>query len=154
MKRFLRWLWSLDTLARFAAIFTIVGFPILIFQIYEVRRIASDQNNIALNAAFINATNSGIIHAMEKKKAILDTHHGRYNSTDLDNYLGQFETINQAYRSGLLSEADLCTSFSYYIDLTMKNDEVKKYLADNSDYFSGLVELSNVTIKSKDENCR
>lgn len=138
----------------------IIGFPLLVistglglYQLREVRRIASSQNNIALNSEFLNGANSAVINAIENKRPILKEHGGRFNSTELDNYLGDFETINLAFREGLLSEGELCTSFSYYVGITMKNGEIKKYLTENFDYFGGLTDLYKIINESKNSDC-
>lgn len=154
--------WHCDTekLERVSYFVTIVGFPLLVistfvvlYQIIEVRRIASSQNNIALNAAFFNETNNGIINAIENKRPILKEHKGKYTATQLDNYLGYFETIDQAYSEELLTEAELCTSFSYYVIATSKNKEVREYMEKNPSFFGGFPDLTSTIAKSKNSDC-
>jgi hypothetical protein len=70
----------------------------------------------------------------------------------LDNYLGDFETINQVYQDRLLTEDQLCVSFSYYVTITAKNAEIQKY-AENYDFFGGLQDLTSAVTKSTDKNC-
>jgi len=47
----------------------------------------------------------------------------------------------------------MCRSFSYYVTATLKNEEVKKYMADNPSYFDGIKDLKTAVEKSKKKNC-
>ncbi len=151
-----------ETLERIAYIVAIVGFPLLLlstigvfYQLTEIKRIASSQNNIALSTMFLRDANAGIINAIKKKGGeILIEHGGQYTTTQLDNYLGDFETIDQVYREGLLTEDELCTSFSYYVTATTKNEKVQKYLIENPEFFSGLKHLEAMVKNSTNKNCR
>jgi hypothetical protein len=147
-----------------AYIVTIIGFTVLVlsiflvfYQIGELRQVVSSQNNIALSTMFFNDVNTGIIDALETGGPILTVHKGKYTKAQLDNYLGDFETIDSAYSEGLLSEDEFCVSFSYYVTLTSQNDEVKAYLTSSrkqdSGFFGGLSHLVNVVAKSKKLNC-
>jgi hypothetical protein len=62
--------------------------------------------------------------------------------------------VDQVYGEGLLSESELCASFSDTIQRTERNPEVKDYLKENSKYFSGLPHLFATVDNSKNENCR
>jgi hypothetical protein len=93
------------------------------------------------------------MNAIDQKTQILKEHGGEFNNTQLDNYLGDFETIDQVYGEGLLTEDQLCMSFSYYVTATAKNEEVQKYMADNPGFFSGLKKLRVVVTNSKNKNC-
>jgi hypothetical protein len=119
--------------------------------------VVSSQNNIALSTLFFNDVNTGIIDALETGGPILSIHEGKYTNAQLDNYLGDFETIDSAHSEGLLSEDEFCVSFSYYVTLTSQNPEVKAYLASNREqdtgFFGGLSDLVNVVAKSKNVNC-
>jgi hypothetical protein len=99
---------------------------------------------------FLRDANTGIINAIEKRNGKILTEH---TTTQLDNYLGDFETIDQAYREGLLTPDELCTSFSYYVTATSKNEEVQKYMAENSEFFGGLKDLEAVVKHSTNKNC-
>ena len=153
-----------EKLERWAYIVTIVGFPFLVlsmvsvfYQIGELRQVVSSQNNIALSAEFFNDVNTGIIDAVENNKPILVEHKGRYTVAQLDNYLGNFETIDSAYREGLLSEDELCVSFSYYISVTSQNPEIQAYLKtsrkQDSGFFRGFSDLLGIVAKSENANC-
>ena len=161
-----RW-WHIKTgmLERLAFIVAIVGFPLLLlstgavlYQFIEVRHIASSQNHIQLSILFFRDANTAIIDAIEVnaidgKSKILKKHGGVFSNTRLDSYLGNFDTVDQAYKEGLLTEDELCRSFSYYVTATVKNEEVKQYMAENPDYFDGIKDLKAVVDKSKKKSC-
>lgn len=157
---------SKEVLEKCAAIITILGFPILIVstlfaykQISELRIVVSSQNNIALNTLVFSSDNVGIINAIQNSKPILTEHGGKFTDAQLDNYLGVFDTIQNAYEEHLLTENELCVSFSYYIIETPKNIEIKKYISEqrssNQDFFISLTrDLQDAVVKSKNPNCR
>lgn len=159
------WHFKTDTLERLAFIVAIVGFPLLLlstcavlYQFIEVRHIASSQNHIQLSILFFRDANTAIIDAIELnaidgKRKILREHGGEFSNTRLDNYLGNFDTVDQVYKEGLLTEDEVCRSFSYYVTATIKNEEVKQYIADNPDYFDGIRDLKSLVDKSKNKNC-
>ncbi len=152
-----------EKMDKLTALVTIVGFPVIVasmifgfYQLSDLRKVASSQNNIALTAEFFNLTNTGIIDAIENNRPILIEHKGKYTDAELDNYLGDFETIDGAYGESLLTEDELCTSFSYYIAATQSNQEVKAYIAGlpkGHGFFTGLAELNAIVAKSQDADC-
>jgi hypothetical protein len=160
-----RWHIKREALERIAFIVAIVGFPLLListcavlYQFIEVRHIASSQNTILLSQLFFRDANTAIIDAIEVnaidgKKQILREHGGQFSDTRLDNYLGDFDIIDQVYKQGLLAEDEMCRAFSYYVTVTLKNDEVKAYMTANPTYFGGIKELKVAVEKSKMKNC-
>jgi hypothetical protein len=152
-------------LEKAAAVVTIIGFPLLIVSLFfayildgrisdqltELKNVAASQNNIALNTMiFNNPTNVGIISDIENNKPILQKHGGQYTSTQLDNYLGDFDTVEFAYNEGLLNQDQLCDSFSNYLDEIASSTEVQEYLSANESYFSGVPALTKLVNSSKD----
>jgi hypothetical protein len=126
----------------------------LVFQqIGELKQIASSQNNIALNGEFFKSSNTGIISAIENNQPILTENGGKYTDAQLDNYLGDFDTIDQVYSEGLLTQDQLCSSFSYYVASTSENKEVQKYMIANPDFNSQFTDLVNIVASSTDPNC-
>ena len=156
---------------KWAAIVTIIGFPILIgslifafkldgkisTQLTELKQIATSQNNIALNTMIFNdPDNIGIISDMENNHPILVAHGGRYTSTQLDKYLGDFDTVDFAYQEGLLSQDQLCDSFSSYLEEIASSTEAQAYMsADPADYGGqfGLRGLTQIVEHSKSSFC-
>ena len=130
----------------------------VLYQFIEVRHIASSQNNILLSNLFFRNANTEIIDAIEVnaidgKTQVLKEHGGEFSKTRLDNYLGDFDTIDQVYKEGLLTEVEMCRSFSYYVRATLKNDEINNYMAANPDYFDGIKELAAAVANSKLKTC-
>ena len=140
------------------AAFTAVLIILTVFLITDARDQISSQNNIALNRQFFTQGNIEIINAIERSQPILLEHGGRFTSTSLDNYLGTFEVVQSSYEKGLLKEEDLCSSFSYYLELTGGNQEIKEYIMDqqktNAGFFSGFLDLVDLVLRSEDQNCR
>lgn len=116
------------TLEKWAALVTIIGFPLLLVSLYyaahqdgviitsvdKLRAIARSQNNIALSQMFFGDPRD------EK----------------------------------LLSEEELCGSFSVYAQEAEGNPEIKDYLKKNPQYFSGLPKLFDVVDHSQNQYCR
>jgi hypothetical protein len=150
-----------DRATRLVIWLTIVGVVVavtnvvlVIVQIRETDRAVHTQNSIALNGQFFHdPINLQIIDAIENQKPILAEHHGRTTPTELDNYLGDLDTIYDAYTDKQISEEELCGSFSTVVTETFRNVEIQKYLRDNTDYFGGAVELADVVKKSKIDEC-
>lgn len=135
-------------------IVAVVGFAVIWYELKLVKDIAKSQNNISLTQMFFHdQTNRGIIDAIYDNKPILKKSGGEHTSSDLDNYLSDLDMVDEVYDEELLSESELCTSFSDTIQRTASNQEVKDYLKENSKYFSGLPELFAIVNNSKDENC-
>ena len=155
-----------DALERIAFIVAIVGFPLLListgavlYQFVEVRHIASSQNHIQLSILFFRNANTEIMDAIERnaidgKTQVLEDHGGKYSNTRLDNYLGDFDIVDQVYREGLLTEDEMCRTFSYYVTTALKNEEIRKYIANNPAYFDGIQDLDAAIARSKSKNCR
>lgn len=150
-KRLLYLTWALVVFTIFLVIMTAV-------LIIDAKEQTSSQNNIALNTSFFSTSNTKIIDAIENNQPILTENKGQYNDAQLDNYLGEFDTIESSYEKGLLSEADLCDSFSFYIGITNKNSEIKNYIIaqqkTDPGFFIALSDLAKVTSQSKNVNCR
>ena len=168
---------SLLTLDKCTALVTIIGLPLLLIsllfacqldrkvrdQIEELTTIskaqlaiAKSQNNIALNHMFYgDPRNVGIIEAIENKKPILKASggDGQFSNAQLDKFLGDLETVHDVYKEGLLTDDELCGSFSVYIHEAEANQEIKDYLKANAKYFSGLPDLFAIVDNSKNEYC-
>jgi hypothetical protein len=158
-------------LEKLAALVTVIGFPLLLASLFwayeldgyiseqltELKRIAQSQNNIALNQmVFGDPRNVGIIDAIESKKPILNTSGsaGQFSTVQLDKFLGDLETVGEVHDEGLLSDDELCASFSVYIQEAQRNQEVMDYLKANARYFSDLPKLFAFVTNSTNKNCR
>ena len=156
-----------DQLERAAHAATIIGVPLVFltillgyFQILESNRAARLTNFITLASRVFNPANTQIIDAIENWKPILAPE-GKFTEAELDNYLTDFETIDEVYEEGLLSEAQLCT-FSYYITITKSNREISDYVkkirqaqsASSKPFFIGYYRLIELVEKSRLPDCR
>jgi hypothetical protein len=158
---------SSDLLERAAHAATIIGVPLVLltvlfgyFQMLDGNRAARLTNFITLTARFFNPTNTEIIDAIENWKPIL-VPKGKFTEAQLDNYLADFETIDEVYEEDLLTEAQLCM-FSYYITLTATNKEISSYIAKvrraqtagSKPFFMGYYRLVELVGKSRLAGCR
>lgn len=156
-----------DQLERAAHAATIIGVPLFLltvllgyFQILEGNRAARLTNFITLANRVFNPTNTEIIDAIENWKPILAPE-GKFTEAQLDNYLADFDTIDEVYEEGLLTEAQLC-KFSYYIMLTTTNKEISDYIkkirqaqtATSKPFFIGYYRLVELVGKSRLPDCR
>ena len=159
---------STETLGRWAYVATIIGVPLLFgalllayCQMRDATKAARLTNFIALTNEFFNPTNAAIISTIEDGKPILIENKGKFADAQLDNYLGEFDTIETAYNEGLLSEEHLCVSFSYYADITNKSKEVTAYIKsqrrtqarNSSPFFRGFSKIVSVVSESKLPDC-
>jgi hypothetical protein len=99
----MRW-FSTETLERWAYVSTVIGVPFLLaalllayFQVRDTNKAARLTNFITLTSEFFNPTNTGIISVIEAGEPILVENKGKYTDAQLDNYLGEFDTIYTAY---------------------------------------------------------
>ena len=159
MKRGIEW---------WAALFTVVGFPLLIIsvgfaytldgrltnQLNELIKVASSQNTIALDTMFFNdPTNIGIIADIDKGKKILVENGGQFSDSQLDKYLGDYDTVNLIYKEGLLSEQQLCNSFSYYLSKAAQDSEITAYLKKPGNADADFTDLMNTVNHSQNSDC-
>lgn len=133
--------------------FTIVLVGLTLWLIKDAHDQTSAQINIALNGQFFTPDNGAIAGAIERGQAILQPK-GKFTTDQLDIYLGEFDVIDSAYQEGLLSESDLCDSFSYYIASTSENKEINDYLNSNQGFFGGIQDLAEVVKNSQNVNCK
>lgn len=139
-------------------IFTVVLVVMTGFLIVDGRKSVSTQNNIALTGQFFNSMNTKIIAAIENGNPILTENHGQFTDAQLDNYLGDLDTIQASYDNGLLGVSDLCDSFSYYIKKTNQDKEIQNYIAGQQKLYPGtftsLGYLAKIVASSSNPNCK
>jgi hypothetical protein len=154
-------------LERAAHAATIIGVPLVLltvlfgyFQILDSNRATRLTNFITLTTRFFNPTNTDIIDAIENWRPIL-TPRGKFTEAQLDNYLADFDTIDEVYEEGLLTVPQLCM-FSYYITLTATNKEISDYIAKvrraqtpgSKPFFMGYYRIVELVGKSRLPDCR
>jgi hypothetical protein len=110
-------------------IFAIIGGIIFaVIQIRDVRNMQSAQLMLDFNNELSSDINSEIVTVIEESQPIFIKNGGRFNSTDIDNYLTTYELINNVYEAGLMTGDMLYNAFSYEIVRTYDNKEIQNYL--------------------------
>lgn len=148
---------SSDWYSKILIALTVLIVVLTLFLIIDAGKQSQSQDSLSLNSEFFAPTNTGIINAIENDKPILIENQGQYTDAQLDNYLGDFDDIENAYQEGLLNESDFCDSFSYYVQITDGNAEIQKYIAEVNKVDAGsdtsVADLAVIVSKSKNENC-
>jgi hypothetical protein len=155
-RRYAKWMMLLTILS----VVLVAGSVVLVaVQLRESERAVAITNDIGLSSLlFGNAANDQIIERLEQAQPVLKDHGGPISGAQLDNFLGTFDTIEDAYGDGQLTEPILCVSFSYFVVLVSGNAEIQAYIRDqrkeDDNYFRGLDELRSSVDRSKESNCR
>jgi hypothetical protein len=88
--------------------------------------------------------NAAIYIAIEHKRPIIGK---KITEDDLDIYLSDLSSIEDAYTRGLISIDDIYEWFSDYIISTYENNEIKAYITklqkEDSEYYVSFVDLYN-----------
>jgi hypothetical protein len=158
---------SSEQLERAAHAATVIGVPLVFltvlfgyFQILDGNRAARLTNFITLTIRFFDPANTEIIDAVENWRPILAPG-GKFTEAQLDNYLADFDAIDEVYEEDLLTEPQLCM-FSYYITITAANKEIRAYIAKvrrlqsagSKPFFIGYYKLVELVGKSRLPDCR
>lgn len=69
---------------------------------------------------------------------------GRFTVGDVDRYLGTFETLGNLYQNGLITHEMLNNNFSYYIEKTYANAEIRAYVEENPSWWPNFIYLSEL----------
>jgi hypothetical protein len=138
---------------------TLATIGLIIFQIIDARDEARTQYAISLSSEFFNnANNLAVIEAIDDGGPILAEHKGPIKDTQLDHFLGEFDTIDGVYEHGQLRDEDLCDSFQYYVTTIYKIPEIMAYIKDqrrtDPEFFQGLDNVRRELKASKDPVCR
>jgi len=72
--------------------------------------------------------NSEITAAIENNAPLFRKNKGSFTSTDIDNYLGIYELINNVHEAHLITDDMLYNAFSYDFIKTYQNKEIADYL--------------------------
>lgn len=147
-----RFTWALIAL-------TVVTVVLVVYQIYDGHDEAQTEHSISLSAEFFNnANNLAVMEAIDDGGPILVQNKGPIRPTQLDHYLGEFDTIDSVYQHGRLRDEDLCDNFKYYVDTIYKTPEIVAYIKDqrrnDPQFFVGLDDVRNEMRASSNVNCR
>jgi hypothetical protein len=147
---------TMERLTYFLIALTLGTLWLVVWQIRDARHAATVQNNIALtNSVLGDPDNIKIFEAIEKRQGAIVA---QFTSAKIDSLLGAFEMIDDAVKHGLLTEHQLCVSFSYYIVLVHDDPELRAYVLsvrkDAENYYAGLDSLYRTVTRSADPTCR
>ena len=142
-------------------ILTVATVTLVVFQMYDAQQTMRLQTALSLNSEFFNnANNLRVISAIEGGGPLLKENNkgGVLSETQIDHYIGEYETIDEAYRGHALTEDMLCDFFSDYVLETYDHPELRAYVAMSKKmdplYFEGLDHLYQVVKASKDPRCK
>ncbi len=146
-----------DFISRFLRTIEIVAIvAVVIFaaiQIRDMRNMQSAQLMLEFNEDLTSTTNSRIITAIEKNQPVFQKSGGEFTTTDIDNYLGIYELLNNVSEIGLISDNMLYNAFSYDIIKTYQNKEIQDYLSEirqeDSYFFLGFEILAEDLISAE-----
>jgi hypothetical protein len=129
----------------------------VIFTVIQVKDIINNQDNRQSDLMFryddkLNSDiNTKLFLTIEKEKPILIKNGGKFNEEDLDYFLGIFNQIYESQQKGLINNDLIYSNFSYFLEKTYNNKEIKNYLKEirieDEDYFAGFDELAESQIK-------
>lgn len=75
-----------------------------------------------------SGTNEQIVNALNNNEPIFKETGGKFNSNQIDKFLGIFNTVYDLYGKDLVSSDDIASQFSDTIDKANKNIEIQNYL--------------------------
>jgi hypothetical protein len=128
----------------------VIGVASLVAIPYQIRqaRLAAGKSTFdvlwQLDTRLRERTNTKIYLAIEHKRPVITK---SITEDDLDVYLSDLSSIEDAYTRGIITIDDVYEWFADYIIDTYENKEIKEYISkwqrENPDYYEGFVELYN-----------
>jgi hypothetical protein len=86
-----------------------------------------------------------IKYAIQNDKPVLKEHGGEFTEDDLDGYLDLYETMNDIYAKGLVSQDMLVSAYSFWLGKAYHNAEIQDYLVrirkEDPRFYSGFEQL-------------
>ncbi|WP_316190370.1 hypothetical protein [Bradyrhizobium sp. SZCCHNS2096] len=117
-------------------------------------RLAQLSESATLGLQFDQRINTGvnfqINSAIESSSHLLKTSGGKFTESQLEDYLGQYDTLYYLYRQDLINERMIYNLFAFDVALAHKNQEItgflKKVRSDNRDLalFVGFDKLADL----------
>jgi hypothetical protein len=102
------------------------------YQLRELRLQNSADLSLRLNHELDSRINLRLEDALDSDPAtpILKEHGGKFTDEQLDGYLGEYETLDDLYRNGLITCRMMYNEFSYDIETAYKNRDVMAHVAE------------------------
>jgi hypothetical protein len=101
------------------------------YQLRELRLQNSADLSLRLSQELDSRENERLEDALDSDPAtpILRGHGGRFTVDQIDGYLGEYETLDDLYKSGLITCRMMYNEFSYDIETAYKNRDVMAQVA-------------------------
>jgi len=141
-------------------IVTIFGVIFGLVQFKHVKEIESARLIVEFNNQLRNNDHnySKIIDAIGNNDPLLKPM-GKFTEGQIDNYLVEWELINNFYDHSLISQETLYDAFAYDIEKAYCNREIRQYMAkvrrneNNADMYGGFEEISKKFLAIDKEGC-
>ena len=146
IKNFVTW-------ERFKKLSSVIQFFIIVWGVWfsaaqfrDVRNMQSAQLMLSFNKDLSSDKNSKILTAIENNQPIFKEAGGEFDSTDMDNYLSNFELLNSTYLADLMTDDMIFNTFYYSVVKTYQNQEIQNYLKtirkEDQYFFAGFERLA------------
>jgi len=109
-------------------IIAVISLVISVYTFRQQKGIDSAQLMLDFNKDLSSERNSQIITAIESHQPIFRENGGSFTTTDIDNYLGIYELMNNVHEAHLITDDMLYNAFSYIFVSTFQNKEIIDYL--------------------------
>lgn len=110
----------------------VVGLYLTITQISDLRKVNAGQITLDITRDIYSderyVTNPQIIKLIEQNKTILIRNGGKFQDQDLDNILGEWDTVARLNQVGVLPDDLVYAQFSFDMVKAYKNKEIQDYI--------------------------
>ena len=149
---------TVEKMMRIVEVIAIVCAALVVIQIpHQIKEWRSNQEDRSFNLLakldekLKQGMNREIFNTIRRNKPILKESGGRFESYELDYYLDDLGSINDAYSRKIIDKDSVYEWFSDYLIKTFKNKEIGEYLRKirkgDPQYYSGLEEFAKEIIK-------
>jgi len=144
-----------------ANIVLICGVILALIQFRHSSKIESAKLMIDFNDQLRNNQNNytEFLDAVDNGKPLMKPK-GKFSDVQIDNFLVEWELLNEMRENKLISEEMLSDAFSYEVEATWCNKDIQKFITaarkeDNSpDLYVGVEELANYFLKQDKTSCK
>ena len=147
--RILAWPFTIERLGSIASIVTIIGFPLAIYQLWDLveqRSLRALQIAMHADQQLASPSQLRIKHAIQKGRPILEENGGKSTREELSDYLDTFEAIADAQERRLATRDVIYIWHGYAIARAFENSEVRKFIAEerreDPDFYTGFEALA------------
>lgn len=122
---------ALEPLFRFIEVIAIVaGVAITLIQLNDLKIQKSADLAIKFNDTLDHDYYAKILETIDSRNPLMKENNpsGRFSQSDVEGYLGIYETIANLYEKNLISREMIEANFSYDIAKAYRNDEIKNLI--------------------------